>query len=88
MSKGTPDEFRRRCGLIDAYCQEIGRAPRAIERSIQFGPDAIGPDPAALVAESRAFVAAGATHLIYTCPLPYSAAGVRRIWEQVVAPLR
>ena len=88
MSKGTPDEFRRRCGLIDGYCQEIGRDPRTIERSIQFGPDAMGSDPAALVAESRAFVAAGATHLIYTCPLPYSAAGVRRIWEQVVAPLR
>jgi hypothetical protein len=33
-------------------------------------------------------VEAGATHLIYTCPIPYCAAGARRVWSEVVAPLR
>jgi F420-dependent oxidoreductase-like protein len=88
MSKGTPAEFRRLSGLIDTYCGEVGRDPAAIERSIQFGPDAIGNGAAELVALSREFVAAGATHLIYTCPIPYSAAGARQIWSEVVAPLR
>jgi hypothetical protein len=40
------------------------------------------------VALSREFVAAGASHLIYTCPIPYSAGGARRIWDEVVTPLR
>ena len=30
----------------------------------------------------------GATHLIYTCAIPYSAAGARRLWQEVVTPLR
>lgn len=88
MSKGTPAEFRRLSGLIDTYCGEVGRDPGAIERSIQFGPDALANGAAELVALSREFVAAGATHLIYTCPIPYSARGARRIWDEVVTPLR
>ena len=32
--------------------------------------------------------AAGATHLIFSCPTPYSAAGVRSVWEDVVLKLR
>jgi F420-dependent oxidoreductase-like protein len=88
MAKGTPAEFGRLSGLVDAYCREIGRDPASVERSIQFGPDALGGGAAALVALSREFVAAGATHLIYTCPTPYSAAGARRLWHEVVTPLR
>ena len=42
----------------------------------------------ALIKLSREFVEAGATHLIYTCPIPYSAAGARRVWSEVVTPLR
>jgi alkanesulfonate monooxygenase SsuD/methylene tetrahydromethanopterin reductase-like flavin-dependent oxidoreductase (luciferase family) len=88
QSKGTPEEFRRLSELLDGFCREAGRAPAAVERSIQFGPDWVKDGSAALVALSREFVAAGATHLIYTCPVPYSAAGARRVWQEVVAPLR
>jgi F420-dependent oxidoreductase-like protein len=88
MAKGTPEEFRRLGGLIDGYCREIGRDPATIERSIQFLPDAMGGDAGALVARARTFVAAGATHLIFTCPAPYSAAGARWLWDRVVTPLR
>ena len=75
--------------LLDGYCREAGRDPSGVERSIQFLPDAMqGDDAAALVARAREFVAAGATHLIWNCPVPYSAAGARWLWEEVVAPLR
>ena len=89
MAKGTPAEFRRLSGMLDGYCRDAGRDPAAVERSIQFLPDAMkGAGAAGLVALGREFIAAGATHLIFTCPMPYSATGVRWLWDEVVAPLR
>jgi F420-dependent oxidoreductase-like protein len=88
MAKGTPEEFERRSALIDAYCREIGRDPGGVERSIQFLPEAMGSDAADVAARARAFAFAGATHLIFSCPIPYSAAGVRWVWEEVVSRLR
>ena len=58
-----------------------GRDPAEIERSVQFLPDAMTGDVAA---RGREFIAAGATHLIFSCPTPYSAAGARAVWEDVV----
>jgi F420-dependent oxidoreductase-like protein len=88
MAKGTPEEFGRLSTLIDAYCREIGRDPGEIERSIQFLPGAMSRDGKELAARARGFVLAGATHLIFSCPIPYSAAGVRWVWEEVVSRLR
>ena len=88
QARGTPAEFRRLSELLDGHCREVGRDPATIERSIQFGPDWVERGSAALVTLSREFVQAGATHLIFTCPLPYSVAGARRVWQEVVAPLR
>jgi len=88
MSKGTPAEFRRLSEMLDGYCREAGRDPAEIQRSIQFGADALQNGAEALVKLSGEFVEAGATHLIYTCPIPYSAAGARRVWNEVVTPLR
>jgi F420-dependent oxidoreductase-like protein len=85
MARATPEEFRRKSALLDGYCREIGRDPAAIERSIQFLPDAMGGD---IVARAREFIDAGASHLIFSCPTPYGAAGARRVWEDVVARLR
>ena len=42
----------------------------------------------AVAARGREFIAAGATHLIFSCPTPYSAAGARFVWEEVVMNLR
>jgi F420-dependent oxidoreductase-like protein len=85
MAQGTPEEFRAKCARIDGYCRELGRDPATIERSIQFLPDAM---EGGIVARARAFMAAGATHLIFSCPVPYGAAGVRKVWDDVVAVLR
>ena len=84
MARATPAEFQKKSALLDQYCREIGRDPAEIERSIQFLPDAMQGDVAAL---ARDFIGVGATHLIFSCPLPYSAAGVRWVWDEVVARL-
>jgi F420-dependent oxidoreductase-like protein len=88
MARGTPEEFGRRSALIDAYCREVGRDPGGIERSIQFLPGVMSRDAAEMTARARAFVLAGATHLVFSCPNPYSAAGVRWVWEEIVSRLR
>jgi F420-dependent oxidoreductase-like protein len=85
MPRGTPEEFARKSALLSQHCREIGRDPAEVERSIQFLPDAMGGD---IVGRARDFLAAGATHLIFSCPTPYSAAAARRLWDEVVAPLR
>lgn len=85
MARATPDEFAKKSALLDEHCREIGRDPREIERSIQFLPDAMQGD---IVGVGRDFVAAGATHLIFSCPTPYGAEGVRFVWNDVVARIR
>ena len=85
MANGTAEEFRTKSSLLDQYCKEIGRDPDEIERSIQFLPEAMKGDA---VARAREFMAAGATHLIFSAPVPYTAAGVRWLWNEVVTPLR
>jgi F420-dependent oxidoreductase-like protein len=88
MSKGTPEEFRRRAALLDGYCREVGRDPGKVERSIQFPSQATRPDARELAAEAARFIDAGATHLVFGCPVPYSAAGARWLWEEVVSRVR
>jgi hypothetical protein len=41
-----------------------------------------------MVARAREFIAARATHLIFSVPVAYSAAGVRQLWNEVVTPHR
>lgn len=85
LATGTPDEFRRKCGILDEHCRAVGREPSTIARSIQFLPSAMQGD---IVARARSFVAAGATHLVFTCPIPYSGESARRLWRDVVKPLQ
>jgi alkanesulfonate monooxygenase SsuD/methylene tetrahydromethanopterin reductase-like flavin-dependent oxidoreductase (luciferase family) len=85
MARAAPEEFGKKSALLDQYCREIGRDPAEIERSIQFLPDAMKGD---VVTLGREFIDAGATHLIYSCPTPYSAAGARFVWDSIVARLR
>ena len=81
-------EVRRRVELLRRHARDVraqvpgagralqlvGRDPSTIERSTQFRA---GPTAEELIDLSRQFIAAGATHLIYTCPQPYSAEGAR-----------
>ena len=85
MARATPEEFARKSARLDEHCREIGRDPAEVERSIQFLPEAMQGD---VVAVARDFIAAGATHLIFSCPVPYGAASARHLWDKVVSPLR
>jgi F420-dependent oxidoreductase-like protein len=85
LSKGSPDDFRHKSAIVDGYCREIGRDPDRIERSVQFQPEAMQGD---VVTKARGYIEAGATHLVFTCPVPYSAEGARWLWHDVVEKLR
>ena len=85
LATGTPEVFRHKCEVLDAHCRALGRDPSTLARSIQFLPPAMQGD---IVARAREFVAAGASHLVFTCPVPYSADNARKLWRDVVQPLR
>jgi F420-dependent oxidoreductase-like protein len=79
----STDEFRHKCHVLEEHCKAVGRDPGEIGRSIQFGAPKLD-EAESLAARARGYVEAGATHLIFTCPQPYSADGARWLWEQVV----
>ncbi len=85
LCSGTSDDFRHKCQVLDEHCRAVGRDPAEIERSIQFLPPAMQDDVAA---RAREFVKAGATHLVFTCPQPYSARGARWLWQEVIPRVR
>ena len=85
MATGTPEQFRDKCRVLDEHCRAIGRDPAEIERSIQLMGTNLEGD---LVDRARAFVEAGATHIIFGCPEPFGAEGVRWLWNEVVARVR
>ncbi|MGE5333118.1 MAG: LLM class F420-dependent oxidoreductase [Nitrososphaerota archaeon] len=82
---GPVEDFTRKNGLIDSYCQEIGRDPATIERSIQHlaRPD----DLAATREEIRPYIAAGASHILLNLRAPYPENIVHRLADEVIAPL-
>ncbi len=55
---GDPETFRRKSGILDDWCREVGRDPGEIERSVGL------TDPEDLIAGDL-FVAAGATQLTF-----------------------
>src|SRR5262249_29370556 len=92
---GPPEEFRRLSAILDEHCAAIGRDPASIERSVQVGTD---PDALASLREPvRAFIQAGATHLVFYLLSPQlDARGrdlippgiVARLAREVAEPLR
>jgi F420-dependent oxidoreductase-like protein len=83
---GPVEDFIHKSAVLDEHCQAIGRDPSEIVRSMQlrFDPDA----PEQTRATVKAFIEAGASHLIISLTAPYPRDGVRRIAEEVIAPLR
>jgi len=81
----TPEEFVHKQRVLAEHCAAVGRDPAEIERSVQFRA---GPSAAEQIEVGRQYLAAGATHLVYTCPQPYSAEHARWLWNEVVLPLK
>jgi alkanesulfonate monooxygenase SsuD/methylene tetrahydromethanopterin reductase-like flavin-dependent oxidoreductase (luciferase family) len=85
-SVASPEEYRYKSQVLDSYCAAIGRDPATIERSRHISVDA--SDLNAALLETRTFIEAGATHIIYHVPVPDPLGILCRLAEEVAEPLR
>jgi F420-dependent oxidoreductase-like protein len=74
-----PDEALRLSRILDAHCDEVGRNPADIRRSIgvPYRPD----DPAQTLRDAEALLERGFTELLITVKGDDSASQVGRAWE-------
>ena len=67
---GPPDVFRRKMEVLDRWCAEVGRDPRAVERTVAVRPEEVdGLD---------AYRDAGADHAIIMVGSPFDLTSVER----------
>jgi F420-dependent oxidoreductase-like protein len=85
LSGGSPDEFRHKSAVLDEHCRAIGRDPATIQRSVQLIGERMEGD---VVSRARDFIEAGATHVVFGCPEPFSAEAARWLWHDVVGRVR
>ncbi|GHO83122.1 TIGR03560 family F420-dependent LLM class oxidoreductase [Dictyobacter formicarum] len=85
-SVNTPEEYRHKSSVLDDACATIGRDPATIERSRHISVDP--SDLHAAYEETRTFIDAGATHIIYHVPVPDPQGILHRLAKEVAEPLR
>jgi F420-dependent oxidoreductase-like protein len=83
---GDVDTFRHKNEVIDRHCAENGRDPAEIVRSVQLRVSYDDPGPTR--EEARAFVDAGARHVLLMLSPPYPEGIVRRLVEEIVEPVQ
>jgi F420-dependent oxidoreductase-like protein len=82
---GTVEEFTHKNAVLDQHCAAIGRDPATIERSVQVR---LMPDELDSGRETfRAYIQAGATHLVIYLTPPFPADIVARLAAEVAEPL-
>ncbi|MDE3230520.1 MAG: LLM class F420-dependent oxidoreductase [Chloroflexota bacterium] len=82
---GSVEEFIHKNTVLDEHCAAVGRDPGAIDRSIQH---IIKPDDLAGARESiRAYIEAGANHVLLNLRAPYPEGIVTRMVSEIVRPL-
>jgi probable F420-dependent oxidoreductase len=69
-----PADVKRKNGLLNQYCQEIGRDPAEIERTVVL----LGNDP---MEKLQAYLDAGMTHLILGTGEPWNFAGLEKLLD-------
>jgi probable F420-dependent oxidoreductase len=62
-SFGPPENFAELNGVLDAWCDEVGRDRSAVERTVAINPDEVG--------QWQAYLDAGAEHLIVMVGSPF-----------------
>jgi alkanesulfonate monooxygenase SsuD/methylene tetrahydromethanopterin reductase-like flavin-dependent oxidoreductase (luciferase family) len=67
-----PADVKRKNALLDGYCQEYGRSPEEIERTVIL----LGSDP---LENLEAYVDAGMTHLILGSGEPWNFTGLEKL---------
>jgi F420-dependent oxidoreductase-like protein len=82
---GPVDEFRHKNVVLDEHCAAIGRDPASITRSVQVrvNPNKLNEGRDAF----RAFIQAGATHLVMYLTAPFPEGIAHRLAAEVVEPL-
>lgn len=70
-SFGPPETYARKNQILDDWCAQVGRDPKAIERTVSIGVNEID--------QCDAFLAAGATHFILMHGAPYDVAPIQRL---------
>jgi probable F420-dependent oxidoreductase len=76
-SFGPPERYRAKNAVLDHWCGRVGRNPRQIERTVAIRP--------AEVDDWRAYVDAGARHLIVMTGPPYRLDPVRTLLDAAQA---
>ncbi len=72
-SFGPPDNFAAKNAILDQWCAEVGRDPKAIERTVAINPGDVD--------DWEAFVEAGADHLIVMTGDPFDLDAVAKLRE-------
>jgi alkanesulfonate monooxygenase SsuD/methylene tetrahydromethanopterin reductase-like flavin-dependent oxidoreductase (luciferase family) len=83
---GSIETFRHKNDVLDRHCAEVGRNPADIVHSVQLRVDY--DDPAKTRDEARAFVEAGAGHVLLMLSPPYPEQIVHRLVEEIVEPVK
>jgi probable F420-dependent oxidoreductase len=68
---GPPDTYAHKNAVLDKWCEELGRDPGTIERTVGIGAHEVD--------DAEAYLDAGATHLIVMTGHPYDLAPVERL---------
>ena len=79
---GSPAEWDHASRVLDRWCAEVGRDPGAIERSVFVAEEwrqAPVTDMGRYHATLEAYVAAGATHVLYGLGAPFDVGPVEQL---------
>ena len=71
---GEPPVYQHKCGVLDAWCEQAGRPPAAVERSV-----AVGADTSKALLDD--YIAAGASHVILMIHSPWDMKPVEKLVE-------
>jgi F420-dependent oxidoreductase-like protein len=85
MAGGDVETFLHKNDVLNRHCQEIGRDPAEIVRSIQVGFQY--DDPEGTREQARQFIEAGASHIVLNLRPPYPDGVAERAAREIIEPL-
>jgi alkanesulfonate monooxygenase SsuD/methylene tetrahydromethanopterin reductase-like flavin-dependent oxidoreductase (luciferase family) len=85
-SVATPEIYAQKRILLEQLCTKIGRDATEIAYSRHISVDANHLQ--SVLAETRAFIEVGATHIIFHVPVPATGNILQRLAKEVILPLK
>jgi probable F420-dependent oxidoreductase len=75
---GPPEKYKKKSAILDEWCNQVGRNPADIERSISFDADELN--------QLDEYLEVGATHFIMGAGSPFDFASIERLvrWRDKV----